>query len=56
MSKFADQLPEASMEEFQAFITEGCSLAKSSLQSALDGAFTSARVMALAVSMMRMAP
>lgn len=51
VSKFADQLPEASREEFQVFIS--VLVAKTSLQSTLDVRDTSATVMALAVSMRR---
>lgn len=40
MSKFAGQLPEATSEECQSFVTRGCLVAKTLLQSMLDIADT----------------
>lgn len=53
MSKFADQLTKTSQDEFRAFVTEGCLVAKMSLQSVLDIADTLAWVMVLVVTLSR---
>lgn len=53
MTKFKEQLPKVSHEEFQAFIMEVCLVARTSMQSVLDIADTTTRVMVLAVTTRR---